>query len=62
MGSEDLRDWRISEALDQLEPLFDSDVYTPEEIEKAAKLFGMPAYAMWTAHHLYEVISEYRAG
>lgn len=50
------RDWRISEALDLLEPLYESDELEPEEIERAAKLFGMPSYAMWTAHHLYEVI------
>ena len=50
------RDWRISEALDLLEPLFEADELTPEEIERAAVLFGMPGYAMWTAHHLYEVI------
>ena len=56
MGTEDLRDWRISEALDLLEPMFEADEYTPEEIEKAAILLGMPAYAMWTAHHFYSVV------
>jgi len=57
---EDIRDWRISEALDLLEPVLAADEYTPEEVEKAAKVFGIPSYAMWTAHHLYEVLHDQR--
>lgn len=53
---EETRDWRVSEALDLLEPVFIAGDLTPEEVERAATVFGMPHYAMWKAHHLYDVI------
>jgi len=54
----DIRDWRISDALDRLEPIFRESEMEAEQIDQTAKVLGMPCYALWTAHHLYEVIKE----
>ncbi len=54
--SDAARDWRVSEALDSLTPIFQQFELTASEIQAKAEVAGMPTYAMWTAFHLYETI------
>ena len=56
MTDEEIRDWRISEALDKLAPVFAAEDMTEQEIETKALFFGLPPAAMWTAHHLYKTV------
>lgn len=58
MTDESIRDWRVSEALDKLTPIFEQFNLSESEIQQKAELVGMPSYAMWTAYHLYAYIKE----
>jgi len=62
-SSEDIledRDWRISDALDKLTPLLETQQLDKEQVEQKALLLGMPPYGMWTAHHLNGVINGFQ--